>query len=114
MDKFKNKVGGVEKQAQIQDLTIVDLGGGASSKTWATVATISVIFLPANAQEIKKYDQLQSIVTHKIYTLFADYGTINSTQRVIFDGRVFNVHPPLNLAEGDSWIKTMLLEGVAT
>lgn len=109
MNTFKNPA-----QMAYQTQTRAADGGGGFTTTWATGGTINCVILPASASETSRYDRLETEVTHKIYVLHADGSAITTKDRILFDGRYFNIVEILNLGEADIWVKMMAKEGVAT
>ncbi len=116
MAKFKNPTQGLW-----QISTRTSQGGGTYSREWSAGTPVNIIILPKSSatptQSIEplKSDRLQSEIAQIIYVLYDDAPTITAKDRIVFDGRAFNIMgKPQNIAEGNMWIKLTCKEGVAT
>lgn len=110
MGRFKNPKGPAtyERYVQVSD------GGGGFETTWASQGSFEAIVLPASGTEQVEAQRLETQVSHKILALYDEASGVTSKDRILFDGRYFNVEFVGNIAEGDMWIKFMCMEGVAT
>ncbi len=116
MAKFKNPTQGLW-----QVPTLAPAGGGTQSKTWSAGTLVNIIILPkssatpSQSMEPLKADRLQSEIAQIIYVLYDDASAITAKDRIVFDGKAFNIMGiPQNIAEGNMWIKLTCKEGVAT
>ena len=109
MGKFKNPT-----QATWERVTRTPDGGGGSTNSWASQGSLNIIMLPASGSEPFVAERLQTEVTHRAYLLYDDASTITTKDRIVFEGRYFNIIEFIDIAEGQMWIKAGLKEGVAT
>jgi len=110
MDRFEN-----DQSCDIQSQVRTDEGGGTSSRSWTNANTnISLAILPSSGSERQQAQRLQTQTSHTIYIRVADVASIDTKQRIVFDGRTFNINAALNVGEGDAMWKLLCMEGVAT
>lgn len=110
MAKFKNPVqGSYESPVRTPD------GGGGYTTAWVDQGNINIIILPKIPKQNIEAGRLESQVTQTIYVLYDDGLNITAKSRIVFKGRYFLIEgDPVNIAEGDMWIKLTCTEGVAT
>lgn len=109
MDKFKNSKGPAtyERKQRTAD------GQGGYEIAWVSQGSFEAVVLPARGTEQFEAQRLETQVTHKILALYDEASGVTSEDKIVFDGREFNVEFVGNIAEGDMWIKFMCMEGVA-
>ena len=110
MAKFKNP----KSQVTYERLQRTPDGQGGYETAWAQVGAFDAVVLPASGTEQLEAQRLESQVSHKILALYDDANGITAADRVLFDGRVFNVEAVTDIAEGEMWLKIMCREGVAS
>lgn len=109
MGRFKNPKSPAEYYRNVQ----VKRAGGGYSTDWQLQGTFNVVVVPASATEQLEAQRLETQITHKMLALFDEASGVTSKDQIRFDGRLFNVEYPANIAEGDMWLKIMCMEGVA-
>ncbi len=110
MAKFKNPIQGLWQVS-----TRTDQGGGTYSRAWSAGTAVNIIILPKSPMQNEAAERIQAEVMQIIYVLYDDAPTIAAKDRIVFDGRPFNIEgDPVNIAEGNMWIKLTCKEGVAT
>lgn len=110
MGRFKNPKGPAEWQSEDR----VPDGAGGYTTAWTTQGSFDAIVIPASATEQVEAQRLETQVSHKILALWDEAQDVTTSDRIVFDGRVFNVEFAGDIAEGSMWIKFMCMEGVAT
>lgn len=109
MGRFKNPKSPAEYYRNVQ----VKRPGGGYTTDWQLQGTFNVVVVPASATEQLEAQRLETQITHKMLALFDEASGVTSKDQIRFDGRLFNVEYPANIAEGDMWLKIMCMEGVA-
>jgi len=85
----KARIGDLRHRITIESLTLAGDGQGGSSETWATFATVWASVEPVKGGERFFSEQIQYQRTHKI--IIRHLTGINSTMRISFDGRTFQI-----------------------
>lgn len=104
--------GALRHQVQIQQPVDVSDGQGGSTRTWRTIpdGTVWAAIHPTSGREPFIYGQLQMRVTHKLTLRYL--GGVQAHQRILFNGRVFNIRSILNVDELNKQLVLYVEEGI--
>lgn len=107
LSKFANPVSiTVQRQVNTPD------GAGGFVRTWNDLyAGLRAAVVPMSGEEVVDAQRLNYTATHNVYLYYPDAQGINSADRIVFDGRVFLVKDPRNVAEAGALLKVRCEEG---
>lgn len=106
-----HSIGRLRYKIALQSPTATDDGGGGHSVAWTTVANLWADIRPSGGDETYRQGKVQEKVTHKIYIRYRD--TINTSYRINYDSRNFNIKNILNVDERDRYLELTCTEGEA-
>lgn len=87
-------------------------GAGGASLAWLTIAlNIPAMIKPLSGNETMAAQRLEANISHRIYIRYA--AGFRSSDRIVFDGRMFQIRAILNLEERNRWLEIQAEEGVA-
>lgn len=110
INKFAN-----ENAATIERKTLTPDGGGGFTEAWNTLYSgIKCAMIPMSGSEIYDAHRLNYEATHICYAIFGDAPDVKSDDRILFDGRVFDIKDPQNIAEADAAFAIKCMEGVGS
>lgn len=109
MSRLKNPT-----QIAYQTKTRTPDGQGGFTTSWATTGTINAAIVPKSGNQRLAADRLESVTTISFYVLYADGSSITTANRILFDGRTFNINAVINHGEANAWLRLDCQEGVAT
>ncbi len=84
-------------------------GAGGYARSWQDIADVWAEIIPLSGKELLFAGQLQAEVTHRILIRYRD--AVHAGQRLVFDGRVFNIHAVMNIRENDDLLELTVAEG---
>lgn len=90
-------------------------GQGGYDGAWTPIATAAAVrgaITPLSGSERYFAGQLESPVTHRFVTRYRT--DITTKDRMVYEGRVFQVRAILDIEERKRWLDIKLEEGVAT
>ena len=96
----------------IQRATRTPIGGGSNTTMWNTHLTLRCKLTPLSSNERIYAQRIESDITHRILMRYV--ADILPSDRVNFNGRYFNIKPPLNLEEANRYLEIGAVEGPAT
>ena len=82
-----------------QTFTTVGDGEGGFTNTWSTAQTVWAAIYPIKASQMFEYNTVNEEITHIIK--LRGYIVINSTMRILFGTRIFEILTTENLQERD-------------
>ena len=95
----------IERASEIPD------GAGGFETTWSEIGTAWAWFKTMSGNERLYGMQLENPVTHKIYIRYRT--DIDERDRIVYQGRYFNIRALLDLEELRRYIEITAEEGVA-
>lgn len=98
----------LEKEVRTQD----EIGG--NSVQWVEISKMWARIEPKTANQIQWSAQLQHRVTHRITVRYARSLILDSSQRIIFDGRIFHIQGFRNVEEQNLLYEIDCEEGKAS
>tara|TARA_R110000764_G_scaffold43004_1_gene96685 strand:+ start:10604 stop:10978 length:375 start_codon:yes stop_codon:yes gene_type:complete len=96
----------VEMQTKTAD------GQGGFTVSWSTFATIKGFVFPATTKDKIVDDRIKSEDIKKFE--FEYVGGIDSSMRIFYDGKYYNISPPKSVADSDIWVVIVGFLGDAT
>ena len=97
-----NKMITIERRGQSQDAT------GQLKETWTKTADVWASIRPTSARDFYASSGARAEISHEI---IIRHGPIVRPQdRILYNGRVFEVVAPMNIEERDRYIKMMSIE----
>jgi SPP1 family predicted phage head-tail adaptor len=88
---------------------------GAQINTWSDVTTLWVSIEPLTGRELFAAQAVNTEITHVVKTryqaLFADPKAV-AAMRLNYGGRLFNIHAPMNIGEGNREVQLLCSEGL--
>lgn len=109
IEKFANPYSTITHQRY----TLSPDSAGGNTKAWTTIASgLQAAVLPFEGNEVYDQARLNAEASHKVYMKYADALNIQSSDRLLFDGRVFDVIDPRNIAEANAVMMVEVKEGV--
>lgn len=110
IDKFAN-----EKLATIERRQDVSDGQGGVTGTWVTLfSDMQCAVIPMSGSEVVDAQRLNYTATHNAYFRYSDISGVQSDDRIVFDGRVFAIRDPRNIAEANAAYKVRCEEGAGS
>ena len=100
------------KTVDIQRATKVSDGAGGYTETWNSLAIVDGGIAAMSGMEQWQSDRLES--TSKWRLLIAYWGELFATDRVVIDGRAYNISFVNDVQKRDAWTVLDLGEGVPT
>ena len=95
-------------RVSIQQVTEAKDTYGATTRTWATIATAWAAIEPIAGREYFYAQQVASSVSHRV-TIRHRTG-ITPKMRIVHDSRTFEIESVRNLEERDRWLELMCSE----
>ncbi len=92
----------IERRAETQD------EAGQTHERWAPVATVWASIRPVSSRHFFAASGERSHITHEI--MLRHGIPIRSNDRIVYDGRVFDIVIPMNVDEKNRYIKAMSVE----
>ena len=99
---LKVTVGDLRHRVTIQATTAVQDSSGSYPESWSDVATVWARMRPISGREFFAAEQAQSEVTHEVTIRFRR--GISPANRLLFDGRVFDIGAVINADERNEWM----------
>lgn len=93
----------IERESQVQD----NVGGYSSS--WSTLSQPFAFIKPMSGNERFWANRLESNLTHRIFLRYIT--DITTKDRIIYDGREFQIRAIINVEERDKWLELHCVEG---
>jgi len=100
--------GRMRHRVSIQQVTETKDTYGATTRTWATIATVWAAIEPIAGREYFYAQQVQSNVSHRV-TIRHRAG-VTPKMRIMHDSRTFEIESVRNLGERDRWLELMCSE----
>lgn len=104
-------VGNLRHRVIIQGKQTTPDGMGGFVEAWQDIATVWGDVRPLRGQERYVAQQAVSEVTHKVTIRYMS--GIAPGNRILFDGRVFDILAVINVAERNRWLELLCSEVVA-
>ncbi len=109
------RAGSLNRRGLIQDQATTQGIYGEQSLAWVDVAAVWMSIEPLSGRELVMAQQINSEVTHLITIrynpIFADPKTM-AKRRIVYKGRIFNIHGSMNAEEGNNYIEILASEGL--
>lgn len=107
LSKFANPVSvTVQRQVNTPD------GAGGFVQAWNDLYTdLRAAVIPMSGDEVVDAQRLNYTATHNVYLYYPGAQNIKATDRITYDGRVFLVKDPRNIAEAGALLKVRCEEG---
>jgi len=93
----KSTIGELRHRITFQNLTLMPDGQGGSDEVWADAFTVWASVVPKNKSERLFSAQIQYQRTHQIIIRWRE--GVSTEQRILFKGRVFQIHAFSNYDE---------------
>jgi SPP1 family predicted phage head-tail adaptor len=106
------RIGRLRHQITFKAAVDVPDGAGGVTQTWQTIATVWGAVEPLRGRELFAAQQIQAEITHKITTRYHE--GMRPEMVVDFNGRIFDVGPPVNPAERNQSLEFYAVERRAT
>jgi SPP1 family predicted phage head-tail adaptor len=106
------RIGRLRHRVIFKSATEVSDGAGGVTQTWVEVATLWGAVEPLRGRELFAAQQIQAEITHKITTRYHE--GLRPEMIADFNGRIFDVGPPINLAERNRTLEFYAVERQAT
>tara|TARA_R110000744_G_scaffold106775_1_gene203156 strand:+ start:3311 stop:3649 length:339 start_codon:yes stop_codon:yes gene_type:complete len=95
----------------IERLTLGTDAIGGNSQSWATNKSLKAFIKPMSGGEYLHSQRLEARLSHRIYIRYT--ADILNTDRVVYNGRNFQIRAIINIEERNKWIELHCEEGVA-
>jgi SPP1 family predicted phage head-tail adaptor len=105
-------IGAMRHRVDLQQRTRTSDGGGGVVSSWGTTATVWASMTPKTGIERFKVGQIESPITHIFRIRYRS--DFDSTWRIKYGARLFNVLRVLNVDERSAYLDVMASEGVGT
>lgn len=105
-------VGSMRHKVALQERVRTSDGAGGAESAWETVANVWCSIVPRSASERFRSMKIEDAVTHVVTMRYRS--DFNTTWRVNYGGRLFNVIQVLNKDEKGKYLDVLLQEGVVT
>jgi SPP1 family predicted phage head-tail adaptor len=109
------RAGSLRKRVTVQQRsTSVDSFGG-QAQTWIDICTVWAEIRTLNGRELMAASAMQSEVSHEITVRYRSELTnpkAVAAMRILFKGRIFNIHSSVNVDERNEIITLQVSEGV--
>tara|TARA_Y100000004_G_scaffold134134_1_gene151630 strand:- start:437 stop:766 length:330 start_codon:yes stop_codon:yes gene_type:complete len=102
-------IGRLRSKVELQSPTSTDDGGGGCTETWSTLAEIFADIRPSTGNETYRQGKVQETVSHKIFIRHRE--DINTSYRIKFGTRLFNIKNILNIDERSRFLEISANEG---
>ena len=103
--------GKLRNRITIERLTLTPDGIGGNAETWVVNKSLKAYIKPTSGSETLHSQRLEARLTHKVYIRYVT--DIINTDRVVFNGRNFQIRAIINIEERNKWIELSCEEGVA-
>ena len=103
--------GNLRNKIEIQRRAKVPDGGGGFTLSWVKVFSTYAEIKPMTGSEGLVGMQLQAQVSHDIIIRYR--AGVTAANRVLFEGRPFNIVSVINVEERKKWLQLRCMEGVA-
>ena len=104
-------LGNMRHRISIEGRETTTDGAGGFSSEWVNVVELWAEVTPKNGSERFRGMKIEDTTTHIIKTRYKS--GINSSQRINFNGRLFNINSVINIDEKDRYMLIQAVEGVA-
>lgn len=82
-------IGGLDQTVTIQTATLASDGGGGSTKTWATLATVFAKVVPKTGRESMDADRVNAVSSFLF--VIRNRTDVNETCRFVWGGENYNI-----------------------
>lgn len=110
-------VGDMRRRVIVQNKTETPDGSGGFSVSWSNQATIWAQIIPIKGEK-RATDavgkQLTDVVTHQIYVRYRNDGIIDTTKRISYGSRIFQIHGVNIIEEKQRYLVLLCQEGVGS
>lgn len=106
------KIADLRHRITFQSLTRTPDDQGGYTAAWVDFSTVWAKIAPASGLEVVHAQQLEQNYDHEI--IIRNLVGINSSMRVSFDGRIFQIRSIAREDERRWWMKIKVKEGVAS
>ena len=101
----------MRKRISIQHIVKVSDGGGGWDADWVEIDKAWAYIKPLSGTESLVGMQLEDAITHNIVMRYRS--DVVPKNRVVYDGREFNIISAINVEERDRWLQLRCEEGTA-
>ena len=105
-------IGRLRQEIDVQTNSKIADGMGGFTSGWATDQTVWADIQPVRGNEKYFGDKLEDRITHRIYVRYEI--DIQTTQRILFEGRIFQVKSVRNYMERRDYREIDAIEGAAS
>lgn len=109
---MKFRIGKLRQRIELQSVAETTDGMGGFTEVWSTFATVWADIRPVSTNERFYSQQLQATTTHKVIIRTND--NVTEKDRLIFDGRTFQIKGILRDLEEARYMTLECREGVGT
>ena len=104
------RIGKLNKRIRIQAPTRTRDAIGGSVSGWETCTTRWGSVEPLAGKEVFRGNQVDSRLTHKVWMRYDRNIRLNPDMRLIYNGRILNIHSVANIKEADRFVVVMCIE----
>ena len=98
------KIANLRQRISIEQLARTPDGQGGFTESWSEFASVWAAIEPASASERYFAQRIESNISHKITIRWLD--NVKSEMRIIFEGRIFQIHGVRRINE-ERWFMTI-------
>ena len=95
----------------IERLTLTPDVAGGNAQLWLVNKSLKSFIKPMSGGEFLHSQRLEARLTHRVFIRYI--ADILNTDRVVFNGRNFQIRAIINIEERNKWIELHCEEGVA-
>ena len=107
----KNTSSRLRQRLTLQKETRVSDGAGGYSRSWQDIADLWAEIIPLSGKERLFAEQIEAPISHKILLRYRS--DITPDNRLVFEGRIFNIRYVFNVNENNEALEILAEEGVA-
>jgi len=111
-EKSSTLIGKMRHRIKFQTLSLVGDGQGGSVETWTDFAEVWADVKPTSGRERLYAQRIEDLQDHKITIRYLE--GINTTMRIDFQGRIFQIKDITNEVESRFWQTLMTQEVTGT